>query len=134
MVMTTRIRWLATAGLGLALTAVLTPLSAMSRPNPSTADVITASTIIGPVAFAVSWLAVVAGPVLARSYAEGNVERTWLERALAATAVDVLGGTAVAALVLTTNDIQAPAGPALTIVLALGLVDLALRYLRLHQS
>jgi hypothetical protein len=134
MTMSTRTRWLAAAGLGLALTAVLTPLAALARPNPSAADVLTAALIIGPVALAVSGLALVAGPVLARSYAEGNVERTWLERALAATAVDVLGGTAVAALTLTTNDIEAPAGTALTIVLALGLTDFALRYLRLHQS
>jgi hypothetical protein len=134
MTMTRQTRWLAAAGLGLALTATLTPLAAMSRPNPTTADVMTAATIIGPVAFAVSWLALVAGPVLARSYAEGNVERTWLERALAGTAVDVLGGIAVAALTLTTNDIHAPAGPALTIVLAAGLADLGLRYLRLRQS
>jgi hypothetical protein len=134
MTMTKQARWLAAAGLGLALTATLTPLAIMSRPNPTTADVIRAAAIIGAAAFAVSWLALVAGPVLARSYAEGNVERTWLERALARTAVDVLGGTAAAALTLTTNDIHAPAGPALTIVLAAGLADLGLRYLRLRQS
>ena len=134
MTMTKQTRWLVAAGLGLALTATLTPLAAMSRPNPTTADIMTAVTIIAPVAFAVSWLAVVAGPVLARSYAEGNVERTWLERALAGTAVDVLVGTAAAALTLTTNDIHAPAGPALTIVLAVGLADLGLRYLRLRQA
>ena len=132
--MTKHTRWPAAAGLGLALTATLTPLTAMSRPNPTTADVITAAAIIGPVGFAVSWLALVAGPALTRSYAEGNVERTWLERALPGTAVDVLGGAAVAALILTTNDIHAPAGPALTIVLAAGLADLGLRYLRLRQS
>ena len=134
MAMTKQTRWLAVAGLGLALTATLTPLVAMSRPNPTTADVMTTAMIIGSVAFAVSWLVLVAGPVLTRSYAEGNVERTWLERALARTAVDVLGGTAAAALTLTTNDIHAPAGPALTIVLAAGLADLALRYLQLRQS
>lgn len=132
--MTRQTRWLAAAGLGLALTATLTPLAAMSRPNPTAADAITQAAIIGPIAFAVSWLLLVAGPVLARSYAEGNVERTWLERALAGTAVDVLGGAAAAALTLTTNHIHAPAGPALTIVLAAGLADLGYRYLRLRQS
>ena len=133
MTMTKQTRWLAAAGLGLTLTVTLTPLAAMSRPNPTTADVMTAAIIIGPIAFAVSWLALVAGPVLARSHAEGNVERTWLERALAGTAVDVLAGTAAATLTLTTNDIHAQAGPALTIVLAAGLADLGLRYLRLRQ-
>ena len=133
MTMTRRARWLAVAGLGLGLTATLTPLAAMSRPNQTTAGVVTAVMIIGPVAFAVSWLALVAGPVLTRSYAEGNVERTWLERALARTAVDVLCGTAGAALTLTSNDIHAPAGPALTIVLAAGLADLGFRYLRLRR-
>lgn len=134
MTMTKQTRWLAVAGLGLALTATLAPLVVMSRPNPAAADVMTTTMIIGAVAFAVSWLVLVAGPVLTRSYAEGNVERTWLERALAGTAVDVLGGTAAAALTLTTNDIDASAGPALTIVLAAGLADLGLRYLRLRQS
>ena len=134
MTMSNPTRWLAAAGLGLALTATLTPLAAMSRPNATVTDVMTAAAIIGPVGFAAGWLVLVAGPVLTRSHAEGNVERTWLERALAGTAVDVLGGTAVAALVLTTNDIHAPAGPALTRVLAAGLADLGLRYLLLRQS
>jgi hypothetical protein len=132
MAMTKPTRWLAAAGLGLTLTVTLTPLVAMSRPNPTATDVMTAAMIIGLVSFAVSWLVLVAGPALTRSYAEGNVERTWLERAL--TAVDVLAGTAAAALTLTTNDIHAPAGPALTIVLAAGLADLGLRYLGLRQS
>ena len=133
MTMNKQTRWLAAIGLGLALTATLTPLAAMSRPNSSTADVLIAATIIGPVAFVASWLALVAGPVLTRSYTEGNVERTWLEHALARTAVDILGGTAAAALTLTTNDIHASAGPALTIVLAAGLADLGFRYLRLRR-
>lgn len=131
--MTKKSRWLAAAGVGLTLTVTLTPLAAMSRPNSTIADVMTAAATIGPVAFAVSWLALIVGPVLFRSYAEGNVERTWLEHALARTAVDVLVGTAAAALTLTTNNIHASAAPALTIVLAVGLADLGFRYLRMHH-
>ena len=134
MFLTKRNRWPVAAGLGLALAVVLTPLAVMSRPGPDRGDVVTAALVIGPAALGLSWLALVAGPALVRFQAEGNVERAWLERALAGTAVDVLGGTAVAALVLATNDIEAPAGPALTVVLAAGLADLALRYLRLHRS
>lgn len=135
MMSTPRQQWLAVLVLAAAITLSTAALATFSRPSASALTFALLAAGIAPVALGLGWVVVIADKtLLRRPYAEGNVERMWLDKALAGAAVDAIGYVGAAAIVVAGNDLDAPADVVLTIVAVAIMADVAIRYLNLRKA